>query len=303
VTLGDVSKQNNNVSQVLGLGGTSSDNLVTGVIANGTPLTGGNNVSVLKTGTSTWTLSGANTYTGTTTVNDGILSVTQATLADTAAVNVAAPGVLNLTHAATDTVDRFFIDGAEQAAGTWGSLASSATNKTARITGTGILLATNGASAGGFSSWATALGLTAGNNGAAQNPDNDGFENGTEYILGGHPLNGSNNPKIYSLIADSSDVGTDKELIMTIAVPQGTPAFSAGSPTSTATFEGFTITVRGSTDLATFPVTVSPVTPVTTGLPAAPVQGGITYEYRSFSLGGSNGTTGKGFLQVTVTNP
>ena len=96
---------------------------------------------------------------------------------------------------------------------------------------------------------------------------------------------------------------TQNELIMTIAVPQGTPVFPAGSPTSSVTFEGFTIAVRGSTDLATFPVTVNPVAPVTTGLPAAPVQGGITYEYRSFSLGGSNGTTGKGFLQVTVTNP
>jgi hypothetical protein len=48
---------------------------------------------------------------------------------------------------------------------------------------------------------------------------------------------------------------------------------------------------------------VNPVAPVTTGLPAAPVQGGVTYEYRSFSLSGSNGATGKGFLQVTVTNP
>ena len=64
------------------------------------------------------------------------------------------------------------------------------------------------------------------------------------------------------------------------------------------------VSVRGSTDLVSFPVTVTPVDPVVTGLPTAPfVQGGITYEYRSFSLGGSNGTTGKGFLQVTVTHP
>ena len=86
-------------------------------------------------------------------------------------------------------------------------------------------------------------------------------------------------------------------------MPQGTPPFPAGSPTSSVTFENFGITVRGGTDLSTFPVTVTPVDPVTTGLPAAPVQGGITYEYRSFSLSGSNGLTGKGFLQVSVTNP
>ena len=285
----------------LHLGGAGNGQ-ASGVISNGA--TAAAIVGVTKEGTGSWTLSGANTYTGSTVVSAGTLNVSQAVLADAATVNVASAGVLNLTHALTDTVDRFYIDGVEQASGTWGSLTSTATHKTARITGAGMLLATNGAVAGGYGNWATALGLTTGvNDGAAQNPDNDGFENGTEYILGGHPLDGSNNPKIYSLIADSDDAGTDKELIMTIAVPQGTPAFPAGSPTSAVTFEGFGITVRGSANLASYPVTVNPVAPVTTGLPVAPTQGGITYEYRSFSLGGSNGITGKGFLQVTVTNP
>ena len=115
---------------------------------------------------------------------------------------------------------------------------------------------------------------------------------------------GGNNPKIYSLAADSNDVGTDKELIMTIAVPVGTPAFSAGSPTSTASIAGFGIAVRGSTTLAGFPVTVNPVAPVTAGLPAlVNPQGGVNYEYRSFSLDGSNGTPNKGFMQVVITNP
>ena len=289
------------VARNLHLGGAGNGQ-AGGVISNGA--TAAAIVGVTKEGAGTWTLSGANTYTGSTVVSAGTLNISQAVLADAATVNVASAGVLNLTHALTDTVDRFYIDGVEQASGTWGSLASTATHKTARITGSGMLLATNGVVAGGYSNWATALGLTAGvNDGAAQNADNDGFENGTEYILGGHPLNGANNPKIYSLIADSDDAGTDKELIMTIAVPQGTPVFPAGSPASSVTFEGFGITVRGTTNLASFAATVNPVAPVITGLPAAPTQGGITYEYRSFSLGGSNATTGRGFLQVTVTNP
>jgi autotransporter-associated beta strand protein len=305
VTLGDVSKQNNNVSQTLCLGGTSTDNLVTGVIANGTVLTGANTVSVLKTGTSTWTLSGANTYTGTTTVSGGTLSITQAVLADAASVTLNTGGVLNLPYAGTDTVDRVFIDGVEQVAGTWGSLSSSATNKTALITGTGILLATNGAPVGGYNGWATSFGLDPLTDGAAGvDKELDGFDNGTEYILGGSPISGSNNPKVYTLTADTTaDADASSELVMTIAVPVGTPVFSAGAPTSTATFEGYGIEVRGSTTLTSFPVTVTPVDPVITGLPAAPVQGGITYEYRSFSLGGSNGLSGKGFLQVRVTNP
>lgn len=155
-----------------------------------------------------------------------------------------------------------------------------------------------------YSNWATSFGLDPMGNGAAGFVNGGGFENGTEFILGGSPVSGSNNPKIYYLAADSDDVGTEQELIMTIAVPVGTPAFSAGSPTSTASIAGFGITVRGSTTLSSFPITVNPVAPVTTGLPAlVNPQGGVNYEYRSFSLGGSNGMPGKGFLQVVVTNP
>jgi autotransporter-associated beta strand protein len=282
----------------------AGNGVISGVISNNASNAAAA-INLHKQDSGTWTLSGANTTTGTTTVNGGTLAVAQPVLSDTAAVSVAATATLHLPHGATDTVDRLFIDGVEQAAGTWGGLASSATNKTARITGTGILLASNGATPpGGFASWAGSLGLTAGNNGVGVDAEGDGFDNGIEYILGGDPLSGSNNPKVYSLLADSTaDGDTTRELVLTIAVPQGTHAFPAGSPVSTVTYEGFGITVRGSTDLAGFPVAVTPVDPVTTGLPAAPVQGGITYEYRSFSLAGSNGLGGKGFLQVSVTNP
>ncbi|WP_035610491.1 autotransporter-associated beta strand repeat-containing protein [Haloferula sp. BvORR071] len=304
VTIGDVGKQNNNFSQTLGLGGTSSDNFVTGVISNGPAIVAPNFVAVLKSNTSTWTLSGANTYTGTTTVSGGTLIITNPVLADGAAVNLNTGGTLNLPYAGTDTVDSLLIDGTLQAPGTWGSLASSAQHKTALITGTGILLATNGTAVSGYSSWATSFSLDPLTTGApGADAELDGFDNGTEYILGGSPVSGSNNPKIYALTADTN-ADTQKELVLTIAVPVGTPAFSAGAPTSTATFEGYGIEVRGSATLNGFPAVVTPVTPaITTGLPAAPVQGGITYEYRSFTLAGSNGLTGKGFLQVRVTNP
>jgi hypothetical protein len=47
------------------------------------------------------------------------------------------------------------------------------------------------------------------------------------------------------------------------------------------------------------PVSPSSPAPVTTGLPSA----GAGYEYHSFSLDGSNGLTGKGFLPTNVTSP
>jgi hypothetical protein len=54
--------------------------------------------------------------------------------------------------------------------------------------------------------------------------------------------------------------------------------------------------VEGGTDLSSFPTIVDPVTAVTTGQPAAPAG----YEYRSFSLRGSNGLPTRGYLRVKV---
>jgi hypothetical protein len=131
--------------------------------------------------------------------------------------------------------------------------------------------------------------------GPTADPDGDGQPNSLEFALGGAPDNGSNNAKTAWFAADSSDAGSDKELLMTIAVRTGTPAF-VGSPSPRATKDGFTVTVEGSTGLESFPTVVDAVTPVTTDLPAAPAG----YEYRSFSLRGSNGLPTRGYLRVRV---
>ncbi len=141
--------------------------------------------------------------------------------------------------------------------------------------------------------------------GGAADPDGDGQSNSIEFALGGEPDDGSNNAKVYHLAADSSDAGAANELLMTIAVRNGgdgpglNPVFtpvSGGLPT--ATQDGATYTIQGSTDLADFASsTVTAVATVTTGLPAAPAG----YEYRTFSLDGSDGLPAKGFLRVNVT--
>lgn len=136
--------------------------------------------------------------------------------------------------------------------------------------------------------------------GPSADPDGDGNSNFLEFALGGDPASGSDGPKVFQLIADSDDAGTANELLLTIAVRNGTPAFlpaSGGSPT--ATFDGATYTIQGSLDLATF---TSPVSVVGTVAPPAPnVAPPAGYTYRTFSLGGSDGLPGRGFLRVSVT--
>ncbi|MES2440277.1 MAG: autotransporter-associated beta strand repeat-containing protein [Verrucomicrobiota bacterium] len=132
--------------------------------------------------------------------------------------------------------------------------------------------------------------------GPGADPDGDGSSNALEFALGGIPNDPVDGPKVYHLEADSSgDANTNKELLLTIAVRSGTPVF-AGSPSPTALKDGFTYTIQGSVDLAAFNTGVTVVTPVTTNLPDVPTG----YVYRTFSLSGSDGLGGKGFLRVRV---
>lgn len=94
-----------------------------------------------KGGNGTLTLTANNTYTGNTTIQDGTLSLSKASLADASTVIMATGAMLNLNFAADtpDIVNAFFIDGVLQTNGTWGAIGSAAAHQTALITGTGML--------------------------------------------------------------------------------------------------------------------------------------------------------------------
>lgn len=88
------------------LSGTSSNNNVTGVIANqAAGSTGTGNVAVTKNGASTWTLSGANTNTGTNTVTEGTLNLSGARTAAAGAFAVGTIGTatLNISNGSFST--------------------------------------------------------------------------------------------------------------------------------------------------------------------------------------------------------
>ena len=142
------------------------------------------NFGLVKTGTAKLTLSGANNYTGNTTVDTGTLSVASAFFADGSDVVLGATGALELATAATDVVDQLIVDGVVQAPGIYGAVGSGAQYERGYITGTGKLSVTTGA-AGDYGSWETANGIAGA--GANADSDGDGISNGIEFVLGGDP--------------------------------------------------------------------------------------------------------------------
>lgn len=141
--------------------------------------------SLTKSGASTVLLSN-NQYTGNTTVTAGVLTLGAATLGDSTTISIAnAAGTkLDLPHGQSDTVAVLLINGVPQAAGTYGSSVSAATNKDDnRFSGTGMLNVTTGGNA--YQSWAAANGIPGAS--PTADSDNDGIPNGIEFVIGGHP--------------------------------------------------------------------------------------------------------------------
>ncbi len=136
---------------------------------------------LFKEGTGTWTISGTSTYNGDTTVSGGTLSLGQVNTAnDASTVSIASGAVLDLAFAGTDTVDKLFINGVQQPAGPYTSA-----HPSGAFTGGGTLQVGSG-----FASWITgtfANGNTVpgGQQGANDDPDNDGISNLVEYAIAG----------------------------------------------------------------------------------------------------------------------
>jgi autotransporter-associated beta strand protein len=265
----------------LEIGALGTDSTFSGIIANGATKA----IALRKVGTGTLTLEGANNYTGDTTVDAGILVITQDdVLNDASTLTLASASSLDLTHSGIDRVGALVIAGNPQPDGLY-------------TFGTGKIQVGDVASP--FETWATDKGLTGApgfESGPADDPDQDGVSNLAEFAFNGNPLSGSDNGIVKSFITDSSDPGTEPELVLTIAVRQGTPAFG-GSPAAGATHDGILYSVEGSLNLADFDSAVGVVDPITTGLPDPTGSG---YEYRSFRLDASDGLSTRGFIRAGV---
>ncbi len=147
-------------------------------------------IGLHKSGTAKLTLSGANSYSGDTTVAVGALQLNSANTNNQAStVTIAATGAtLLLNFGGSDTVDKLFIGNTQQPLGTYGHTSTGATNGGAGVgaldayfpVGTGTLNVITGP--GGYTAWKNENGTTGT---LDQDHDFDGVDNGTEYFLFG----------------------------------------------------------------------------------------------------------------------
>ncbi|MEI7901274.1 MAG: autotransporter-associated beta strand repeat-containing protein, partial [bacterium] len=120
--------------------GTAS--ALTSVISGGGSLT--------KFGTGTLTLKSANLYTGETTVSAGTLALlTSTSLGATPALRIAESAKVDLATGITQTVGTLYLNGVQQAKGTWGALDKTGVDHTSGyFTGSGVLDVQTGLSLG-----------------------------------------------------------------------------------------------------------------------------------------------------------
>lgn len=125
-------------------------------------------------------------------------------------------------------------------------------------------------------------------------PDKDGTNNLSEFAFAGNPTDPADKGKVFLVKGDGADPGSAPQLILTLAVRTG--ATFGAPPSPAASVDGLIYTIQGSLNLNSFGAPVS--TMPTAVLPPSPPTLGNGWEWRSFSLNGSNNFPGKGFMRA-----
>ena len=192
----------NNLTFNVASGTTSAgiDLLVSGAISRATAGDGTAGGGIIKTGGGTMVLSGANTYTGATTVSMGTLALVGGSQASPITVSGGASLGFTLGSPTTSTSSFNLTAGTIKITGTPTLASYTLITSSSGITGTPALAAPISGYqlqkvgntlilVNPFASWAAtpAFGLAPGNQGATANPDNDSVNNLLEYVLNGNP--------------------------------------------------------------------------------------------------------------------
>jgi autotransporter-associated beta strand protein len=162
------------------------------------------NLSFVKSGPGDLKLKASNSYSGSTTVSGGVLTLgdgtSSTTLDDSADVIIGVSGTLKLDYTGSDTIDQLTIAGVGKAPGVYGKPGSGAQFTDPQIDGTGTLTVTTGpAISGNYASWANdPLKGNIPGQPALGDFDFDGLSNITEYALGLNPRVSSVPPGTFS---------------------------------------------------------------------------------------------------------
>jgi len=191
-----------------------------------------------KTGAGFASLTALSNYEGNTVVQAGVLRLNVAGgLNPTSTVTIPSTGAnLELNYVGSDTVAGLIVDGTPVAAGTYGALpGGGGVTGVSYITGTGTLIVQPPV-ASGYTAWSEdpANNLAPGERGTMMDPDNDGFNNLTEYFLGGQPKVSSR-----TIAPVATLTATDINFAFNRSVASGTDT---------------TAVIQWSTDLANWPV-------------------------------------------------
>lgn len=268
--------------------------VVNGSVQNGSTV----NLPVTKNGSGTWALNGAHTYTGTTTVLEGVLALGQAALDDSSTVNIVAGAKLNLNFAGNDTVAAINLGGSPMSPGTYNV---SHPVYGSYFSGSGSLVIPPSTTP--FEDWIASNypGLTGTDALPGADPDADGVSNLLEFILNGNPQIGSSMGFSFVRIENTNAI-PGKELIQVLAMRKNAVFAPDGKfQAQEAVVDGVQCRVEGSADLTDFTGVIETLalplpTSLTNGLPALD----SAWEYRAFRLKNSDGLPGKGFMRLRV---
>lgn len=275
-------------------GNVANDNILSGVTGGSITLDGAGNgeiqdaigttgtwdptAGVIKQGSGTWTLSGANTYGGSTVVNAGKLVVNGTSIPNLSKLDLNDSGRLEIaevTEPVIEVVDTLYVNGTQKAPGTYGATGSGATFiDNTRFSGSGVLQVTNGPTVvNDYDQWAGSSGFNL-VGGPQGDDDGDGLTNFAEYAFG---LNPTSSASVSPITAPNKTTGTF--------------TYTRRKPSLTE----LSYSYEASTNLATWPSFTPPVADVS--------NNGDPLETITVTVPASMLTEPKLFLRVKVTAP
>ncbi|MCW1916532.1 hypothetical protein OJ996_23295 [Luteolibacter sp. GHJ8] len=184
-------------------------------------------------------------------------------------------------------IDELHLAGVQQAAGVWGSLTSSAPNKSAFLFGNGTFVVAKNPEP--YVAWAQQKGVTDANDVRTADPDKDGMPNIMEYAFDGNPFSPEPQAKIAGKLAAIENQGTPVQ-VMTLTIPvlgtAETTAFT-GTGALSATASGVSYRIQAGGNLSSWSTQVSEIpaaqaTALRDSLNLPALSPG--WSYRSFSV-------------------